>query len=135
MKSKLAFLSMVMLSLAACTASSAQPSPTPTPDPVALGKDVFARVCAECHGTNAGGHAFPPAPALDGSEHAWHHPDVQIRDWIKNGKFGPVPMPALGDRLTDAEVEAVIDYIKSLWPKEQRDFQESINQRYPTPAP
>jgi len=64
-----------------------------------------------------------------------YYPDVQIRDWIKNGKFGPVPMPALGDRLTDTEVEAVIAYIKSLWPKEQRDFQESINQRYPTPAP
>jgi len=134
-KSKLAFLSMVVLSLAACVASPARPSPTPTPGSVALGEDVFTRVCAECHGTNAEGHAFPPAPALDGSEHAWHHPDVQIRDWIKNGKFGPVPTPALGDRVTEAEIDAVIAYIKSLWSEGQRSSQESINQRYPTPAP
>lgn len=119
----------------ACAAEPAPPTPTPTPDPITLGQEVFGRVCAECHGEKAEGHAYPPAPALDGSEHTWHHPDVQIREWIRNGKFGPVPMPASGNRVTEAEIDAVITYIKSLWSEEQRSFQQSINQRYPTPAP
>ncbi|MFQ5344068.1 MAG: c-type cytochrome, partial [Anaerolineae bacterium] len=79
-------------------------------------------------------HVFPPAPALDGSEHAWHHPDVQIGEWISNGKLGLAQMPASGDRVTEAEIDAVITYIKSLWSEEQRSSQERINQRYPTPA-
>jgi mono/diheme cytochrome c family protein len=112
------------------------PTPTPASEPTALGQEVYTWVCAECHGEQAGGRADPPVPALDDSGHAWHHPDVQMREWIKQGKLGLVTeMPAYGDQLTDAEVNAVIAYIKTLWSEEQRETQKSINQRYATPTP
>ncbi len=129
------FPTLMLLLMACAVPPPAAPPPTPTTDPIAMGQAVSARVCAECHGAQAEGHAYLPAPALNGNEHAWHHPDIQIREWIKNGKLGMAQMPAYGDQLTDAEVEAVIVYIKSLWPEEKRAFQEDISRRYPTPAP
>ena len=113
--------------------------PTPTPTPVALGRTLFVANCAECHGENAEGHVIEPAPALDASEHAWHHPDWQLRQFIHDGKysFGPVQMPAFKDKLGDpaGQIGFVIAYIKSLWTEEQRASQESMNQRSVVPTP
>jgi mono/diheme cytochrome c family protein len=105
------------------------------PDPVAQGREVFARICAECHGQNAEGYANElAAPALDHSEHAWHHPDQQIHDWVKNGKLGlGRQMPALGDQLSDEEIEAVIAYLHTLWTAEQLETQQGITSRYGSP--
>lgn len=123
--------------LAGCGFASAPeptvtPTPTPTVDLAAQGREVFLRVCAECHGQNAEGYANElAAPALDHSEHAWHHPDQQIRDWIENGKLGlGQAMPALGDRLSEAEIQAVIAYLHSLWTPEQLETQQDITSRY-----
>lgn len=126
---------VLLLLPAACATRTVEPTATRTVDPVARGSEVYARVCTECHGEEGEGHVYPPAPALDGSEHAWHHPDAQLREWIKTGKIGMAEMPAYGDRLSDAEIDAVIAYIKSLWPEEQRAIQEDISERYPTPTP
>lgn len=117
------------------TAPSSIPAPalTPTSDPVAQGREVFLRICAECHGQNAEGHILEPAPALDHTEHAWHHPDQQFRDWIKNGKLGFAQMPALGDRLSDEEITAVIAYLHTLWTPEQLETQQDITKRYREP--
>jgi len=118
--------------LAACGAALVTPAPTATPDPVAQGREVFLRDCAECHGQNGEGYANElSAPALDASEHAWHHPDQQIRDWIANGKLGlGREMPALGDQLAEAEIEAVIAYLHTLWTAEQLATQQDITNRY-----
>jgi S-disulfanyl-L-cysteine oxidoreductase SoxD len=118
--------------LAACGAAPVTPAPMATPDPVMQGREIFLRVCAECHGQNGEGYANDlAAPALDHSEHAWHHPDQQIRDWIVNGKLGlDSEMPALGDQLTDGEVEAVITYLHTLWTPEQLETQQDITSRY-----
>ena len=35
-------------------------------------------------------------------------------------------MPAFGEKLSDGEVKAVLDYIKSTWPKRARDSQAAI---------
>lgn len=114
-------------------------TPTATPALVAEGREVYARVCAECHGDQCQGYAgHPGAPPLDDTGHAWHHPDQQIYDWIVNGKLAVVGegMPALGDRLTDQEVEALIAYLHSLWTEEQLEIQQDVSERYPTrPAP
>lgn len=130
----------VLFVLVACTASSLSPSPipTPTPNPVEMGREAFLRVCAECHGQNAEGYANElAAPALDSTEHAWHHPDQQIHDWIVNGKLGlGREMPALGDKLSDDEIHAVIDYLHTLWAPEQLADQQNITARWPaTPEP
>lgn len=118
--------------LVACGAVQATPTPTATPDPVMQGREVFLRVCAECHGQNGEGYANElSAPALDVSEHAWHHPDQQIYDWIVNGKLGlGREMPALGDQLTEEEIEAVIAYLHTLWTPEQLEAQQDITNRY-----
>lgn len=124
--------SLLAFALAACAPSP--PPPTPTPDPVALGREVFLRVCAQCHGQNAEGYANElAAPALDSTEHAWHHPDQQIHDWIINGKLGVGrQMPAQGSQVTDDEVHAVIDYLHTLWTPEQLTDQQNITSRWPT---
>ena len=118
--------------LVACGTAPVMPAPTATPDPVLQGREVFLRVCAECHGQNGEGYANElSAPALDASEHAWHHPDQQIRDWIANGKLGlGSEMPALGDQLAETEIGAVIAYLHTLWMPEQLATQQDITNRY-----
>ncbi|HFQ91959.1 MAG TPA: cytochrome c [Chromatiales bacterium] len=93
---------------------------------VSQGQAVFEQHCATCHGDRAQGDPqwrkrgpdglFPPPP-LDGSGHAWHHPTRQLREMISNGSPpGQGKMPAWGDKLTSAEIDAVIAWFQSLWP-------------------
>ena len=113
-------------------------TPTPAPDSAEVGRQVFLRICAECHGENAQGYANElQAPALDHTEHASEHPDQQIHDWIVNGKLGlGRQMPPLGAQLGDAEVHAVIAFLHTLWSPEQLAVQQDITSRYPaTPEP
>ena len=43
---------------------------------LALGAEVYSANCATCHGTEGEGHGeIEVAPALNATEHAWHHPD------------------------------------------------------------
>ncbi|MDO9224844.1 MAG: cytochrome c [Pseudomonadota bacterium] len=90
---------------------------------MARGKDVYERHCQSCHGAEGKGQAgdwrargadgkYPPPP-LDDSAHAWHHPTAVLHRVIKHG--GPGGMPAWKDSLSDAGIDDVIVYIKSLW--------------------
>jgi len=36
-------------------------------------------------------------------------------------------MPAFGEDLTDAEIAAILVYIKSTWPERQREFQAEVS--------
>ena len=86
----------------------------------------------------AEGHANDlAAPALDSSEHASHHPDQQIHDWIVNGKLGlGGQMPAFEDQLSDEEVHAIISYLHTLWTTDQIREQQDLGRCYPaTPEP
>ncbi len=90
------------------------------------GKAVFNANCAICHGVEAAGTPdwrkpladgrYPPPP-LNGTAHGWHHPLAALRRQINQGgaKFGGW-MPALGESLTDEQVDQVIAYVQSLWP-------------------
>jgi len=95
---------------------------------LALGQEVYANTCAACHGEQGEGHVLPEAPALDETEHAWHHPDGQIQEIIKKG--GKV-MPALGDQLTDDQIVAVIRYIQTWWTADQLRQQQARSLQYP----
>ena len=93
---------------------------------LADGKQLFYSHCAQCHGSNAQGHpqwrkvgpdGKYPAPPLNGSGHAWHHSRAVLRNVIKNGSpQGQGNMPAWQDKLTDQQIEHIIDYFQSLWP-------------------
>ena len=133
---------LASLGLAACSAGLQSPTATqfltPTTDPVIQGHEVFTRICAECHGENGEGYANElQSPALNHTEHAYHHPDQQIHDWIVNGKLGlGRQMPPLGEQLTGEEVHAVITYLHSLWTPEQLEIQQDITSRWSaTPVP
>lgn len=128
---------LLLPGLVGCTAAVAPPTRTPEPDLVAVGRELFEIHCAECHGQRAEGHAIPSAPALDSSEHAWHHPDWQLRQFIGDGKpsfLGPVDMPAFRDKLTEQEIDFLIASLKSLWTEEHRQFQADLNQRFVVPS-
>ncbi|WP_420023958.1 c-type cytochrome (plasmid) [Cereibacter azotoformans] len=121
------------------------PDRTPTaadPDTLALGRQVYANECAACHGANLEGQPdwrerLPngrlPAPPHDASGHTWHHPDEQLLAIIREGTAAIVgngyesDMPGFGDSLTEVEIRAVLDYIKSTWPEREADYQRQIS--------
>jgi mono/diheme cytochrome c family protein len=96
------------------------------PAQVARGRLVYDRHCAGCHGAEGRGQAgdwrvrdadgYYPPPPLDDSAHAWHHPTAVLLDVIRNGSEpGEGKMPALKNMLSEAEMQDVVVYIKSLW--------------------
>ena len=96
----------------------------------ASGAEIFANTCAVCHGP-AGNGDPGVAPGLDSPQHAWEHPERQIREWVADGKFGlRVNMPAYGDKLDEQAISDVIEYVRTLWTQEQRDVQRDLSLRY-----
>jgi mono/diheme cytochrome c family protein len=111
---------------------------------VALGKRVYGEQCAACHGDRLQGQPnwktpLPagglPAPPHDASGHTWHHPDQVLFDVTRygGGKFAPPGfksnMPGFEDAIENADIWAVLAYIKKSWPTEIRDRQAAINRR------
>jgi mono/diheme cytochrome c family protein len=129
-------LAVLLLSLTAC---SDRPNADPAnAEQVARGKAVYAAQCVSCHGPNLEGQPnwrqrLPngrfPAPPHDATGHTWHHSDALLFDLVKLGVQSHAPpgyqsdMPAFADVLSDADIWAVLAYIKSTWPDEQRKFQ------------
>jgi mono/diheme cytochrome c family protein len=114
------------------------------PQRLASGQQVYATSCAACHGVDLEGQAnwqirgsdgLLPAPPHDASGHTWHHPDQQLLQIIKHGTAALVggdyksAMIGFADRLSDDEIAAVLDYIKSRWPEEIRRRQAAITAR------
>ena len=109
---------------------------------VALGQQVYASFCAGCHGVNLEGQPnwqkrLPlgnfPAPPHDETGHTWHHADQWLFESVKyGGKYHAPPryrsaMPAYQEMLSDAEIWAVLAFIKSRWPVTIRAQQEQQN--------
>jgi mono/diheme cytochrome c family protein len=121
------------------------PLPTLDPDTVALGRTVYTENCAVCHGANLEGHPDWKTPNEDGSYrppphdasgHTWHHPDSVLIETIRLGGSrlagnlaGLSNMPAFGEVLSDEEIAAVLTYIKSSWPAEERQYQWEATMR------
>jgi mono/diheme cytochrome c family protein len=106
---------------------------------VALGHDLYVKHCARCHGANLEGQPnwkerLPsgrmPAPPHDATGHTWHHADDDLFLITKKGIAAIVPgyesdMPAFESVLTDDEINAVLAYIRSIWPEREREYQEA----------
>ncbi len=93
--------------------ATAEPSPTQPPeeDPAALGEPIYADNCAVCHGQ--AGQGVPGAyPALAGSTFVTAEDPVPLTQVLLDGRRG---MPSFGNRLSDAEIAAVISYIRTTW--------------------
>lgn len=117
---------------------------TSRPSVLALGRQVYGRECASCHGGRLEGQPdwrerLPdgrlPAPPHDASGHTWHHPSEVLFGIVKHGLQAVAPagyesnMPAYGARLSDAEIWAVLAWIRSTWPDEVRRRHDEIERR------
>jgi mono/diheme cytochrome c family protein len=130
--------------------TSLPPLPTLDSAEVVLGRQIYLEHCAACHGQNAEGqpnwkqpdaNGNMPAPPHDDSGHTWHHADGLLYEITRDGfrdplkpPDSPLTMPAFGDKLSDAEIRAVITYFKSLWSEESRLFQWEVTQQQPFPT-
>ncbi len=97
-------------------------NPVPaTPESAAAGKPIYTRYCAVCHGTTgeggSGSDISPPAPNL--IDAAWKRgsTDGEIFDVIKNGIQPDLNMEPFGDRIKDPDIWNVVNYVRSLAPK------------------
>ena len=107
------------------------------------GADLYAENCASCHGADLEGqpdwrrrldNGRMPAPPHDETGHTWHHADQQLFDITKNGLASVVPgyesdMPVFEGILSDAEITAILGYIKSTWPERERNYQAEITSK------
>lgn len=123
------------------------PPPAQTPDDpaqIAEGGRVYAANCASCHGAKLEGEANwrdrkpsgrLPAPPHDASGHTWHHPDAYLFGVTKYRLKPYAPpgyesdMPAFEGSLSDAEIGAVLAFIKNSWPQEIQGRQREISEQ------
>ncbi len=73
---------------------------------VANGADVFKQSCAKCHGDKGEG-AKKGIPLIEG--HALTHPK---EDFVKQVSEGGKKMPAFNDKLSEEQIEAVVNYVR-----------------------
>ncbi len=139
MKRTLVFPAMILLAQA--TAGTAQQQPVNSD--VERGATLYADNCASCHGADLEGQpnwrspdetGLLPAPPHDETGHTWHHDDALLFNYTKLGgsvameRLGVTriksAMPGFGDSLSDQEIWNILAFIKSTWPKRQRQIQE-----------
>lgn len=106
------------------------------------GRTLYLDNCAACHGVELEGqpdwmarlsNGRLPAPPHNETGHTWHHSDAQLFRIVKEGLASIAPgyetdMPAFGATMTDTEITAVLDYIKSTSPDRVRESQAQRSQ-------
>ena len=89
---------------------------------IAHGKTLYARHCADCHGAEGRGLA-PAYPALAGNRAVTMNNPVNAVRMVLNGGFAPgtagnprpYGMPPYSHLMSDAEVAAVVTYLRAAW--------------------
>jgi mono/diheme cytochrome c family protein len=84
------------------------PIPT-TAESIARGSELYAANCARCHGPE--GQGTPRAPALNVKSFLTQTNDQAIEQIISGGVPGTA-MPAWGDRMTSADIQAIVGFIR-----------------------
>lgn len=101
-------------------------------DYVSKGENLYVNNCINCHGVNLQGQkgwegkldedGHRLAPPLNGTGHTWHHPPELLSQIIKYGLISIDPAydgKMIGNKnLSDQDIEFILEYIKSFWPKE-----------------
>ena len=116
------------------------PVPTLNPEILAQGEILYAQYCAKCHGANLEGapnwkQRLPdgslPPPPHDSSGHTWHHSNELLTSITENGgdPAQNSKMPPFKDQLSREEVFAILEFIKSKWDREEREYQWWITAR------
>lgn len=110
---------------------------------ISRGEKVYDIHCAACHGAMMEGQpdwrqrdaeGYLPAPPHDESGHTWHHRDDLLFEITKYGASVVIGdesyktrMPAFTGVIDDADIVAVLSYIKSRWPEQERVYQDALN--------
>ncbi len=129
---------LLALVLSACGGNAAV---TPVdPQQIETGKAIYAANCAACHGAKGEGepnwkvpdaNGVYPAPPHDRSGHTWHHADALLLQVMREGSGMPnSKMPVYGEILSQAEMEAVLAYIKTFWGPEEAAFQQQMTEQW-----
>lgn len=109
MKSALNVVALLAASLTGAVPARAQSAASPPNNaPFDVGQ-LFASTCGFCH--SDGGRVAGKGPQLMDTKRS----DDFIRNRIKTGKQGA--MPAFGSAFTDAQIDEIIKYIRSLKPR------------------
>ena len=98
------------------------------------GQSLYKKNCQSCHGLDGVGETYSlqaltdknylRAPAMDYSEHAWHHTDDALEETILEGSPRTQRMMAWKNAgLTKQNARDLIAYIKSLWTQRELDCQ------------
>ena len=104
--------------------------------PAASGEMVYSAICTPCHQEGGVGleGRYPP---LAGSEWVHKGASVPVRI-VLNGLAGPISvkgktiqseMPAIGLQLSDAEIAAVLTYVRSAWGNQAGAVDEALVKR------
>lgn len=88
------------------------PIPT-TAESIARGGELYAANCARCHGPE--GQGTPRAPALNVKSFLTQTNDQAMQLIISGGVPGTA-MPAWGDRMTEADIQAIVGFIRQWEP-------------------
>jgi len=110
------------------------PVPTLNATWAVQGESLYAQHCAKCHRANLEGvpdwkHPLPdgslPPPPHDSSGHTWHHSDALLMSIILDGGDPAYnsKMPAFKDKLGEAEARMILEFFKSRWGQDEREFQ------------
>jgi mono/diheme cytochrome c family protein len=108
---------------------------------IARGKITYENNCVSCHMINLAGaenwkgldeDGHRKAPPLNGTGHTWHHDDKTLHNIIKYGLANLVDgyegkMIGFKDNLSDKDIESVLAYIKSYWPKDKYEHQINLS--------
>ena len=101
------------------------------------GHQLFLKHCAQCHGEQAeakpdwkktGADGKYPPPPLNGTGHAWHHSQIVLQRVIKKGTLHlGGSMPAWNDKMSDNDIDDIIEWIKANWPDNIYEAWQSRN--------
>ncbi len=104
---------------------AAETGQPPDPEAAKRGHKPYSQYCESCHGKNGVGEPQIPsslrlpgyisAPALDDSQHAWHHSDEDLARMILEGSRRTQRMPAWKSVLSTQDALDIVAYMKSLW--------------------
>ncbi len=86
------------------------------------GRRIYRGNCAACHGLTGQGRIGPPH---NHTGNTWEHADGELMSIVLEGRNRR--MPAFQEQLTEAEIEAVLTYIKTMWDDDQREYQRGLN--------
>ncbi len=113
-----AILAAMVLVTMGCTPQEMKESPGVTPlsesKPASLGQTLFEANCAACHGMSGHGNAAMfSGKQVHFNDKNWQAltTDAHIRDVIQHGQG---MMPDFGDTFSEAELQALLQYIRSL---------------------